>query len=59
MDSILKLKSEFDSLVAKIKIPGAEVSSMCKLETWRRQAQMMLDKIIIYLLEFLFIFGDF
>lgn len=26
MDSILKLKSEFDSLVAKIKIPGAEVS---------------------------------
>lgn len=26
MDSILKLKSEFDNLVAKIKIPGAEVS---------------------------------
>lgn len=29
MDSILKLKSEFDSLVAKIKIPGAEVSDEC------------------------------
>lgn len=28
MDSILKLKSEFDNLVSKIKIPGAEVSEI-------------------------------
>lgn len=28
MDSFLKLKSEFDNLVSKIKIPGSEVS--CK-----------------------------
>lgn len=26
MDSFLKLKSEFDNLVSKIKIPGSEVS---------------------------------
>lgn len=26
MDSFLKLKSEFDNLVSKIKIPGQEVS---------------------------------
>jgi hypothetical protein len=26
MDSFLKLKSEFDNLVSKIKIPGADVS---------------------------------
>lgn len=39
MDSILKLKSEFDSLVAKIKIPGAEVSENENIvRTWRRQA---------------------
>jgi hypothetical protein len=46
MDSILKLKSEFDSLVAKIKIPGAEVSFV-HFETWRRHAQIAVDKIII------------
>jgi hypothetical protein len=39
MDSILKLKSEFDSLVAKIKIPGAEVSETYEniAKTWRRE----------------------
>lgn len=31
MDSFLKLKSEFDNLVSKIKIPGSEVSFLVSL----------------------------